>query len=137
MLADGVVTEAELARAEDMLIACMDSRGYLVRLGRYGALDATPKSGVSNKPADIQHELATCRHSSAGGVIDLYRQVYRNPDNADETLVMAECLVRSGAVARGYSAADFQKDRMANPRPAYIEGIRGRTCSLDGARAYR
>ncbi len=108
VLADGEITDAEYAEMVTRLSECLD--GYGVELQ-----SIAPGAGMSttNAPngADTHEIINTCSvvagENSIGALRDFMAD---NPDNADPTPLIVQCLVDSGTVPSDYGVEDFDTD---------------------------
>ncbi|HEY0218127.1 MAG TPA: hypothetical protein VGC57_17175 [Cellulomonas sp.] len=116
-LADGVVSEAEFQEVRSRLVSCLTGYGYTdVRYSDTGGLAAGFPPGFLDVGVDeaqrvLDEQNADCAASSGERTVgQLYVAMRRNPDNRDEATILAECLVRRGAVEPGYTGADLDRD---------------------------
>ncbi|MDR0504689.1 MAG: hypothetical protein LBG70_02625 [Bifidobacteriaceae bacterium] len=106
ILADGVITEAELKDAQQHVIACLADGGVTARY-------VTGENGDTGlETADLseaQWEVNINCHNQWMGQIDaLYYQIARNPYNEDFQALAAACLVRKGLAPKGFTASDYE-----------------------------
>lgn len=107
VLADGLISDAEVAEVLDRYKSCLENLGFTqVEPGADGSLSLLPPAGLSSPQAKVE----LCRADDGSGVLGLFREMRRNPQNQDENKIMAACLVKKGAVDPGYSAKDFAAD---------------------------
>lgn len=135
ILADEVVTDAEYAELTDAFSACMAGRGYDVTQGSAtGGFTAASTDGT--EPDDVGAVVHACERETSGMVTALADQVRRNPDHLDEFTIMAECLVRLGAVDAGYTADDYAHD-MTSPGGTVLASEKFAACNADPLNAQR
>ena len=110
VLVDGAITESELQETRERFRACLEALGYSeVEFQAGGGSEFhTP----DDRGADvIDDQTKTCSEESGEAAIgSLHSWMRRNPENLDESAVMAGCLVRIGAVEPSYSADDYRSD---------------------------
>lgn len=131
-LADGNVTQPEVAAIQSQFTECMASRDhvatwtpgddrYQVALG-----DEEPSQAESDAlGADAQE----CEAQAGVSVVSLYFRMLGNPKNADQATIMAACFVRSGIAPKGYTANDYKRDASADPPPSFFSDTRANSCS--------
>jgi hypothetical protein len=110
----GQLTDGDFAYAEQMFLQCMADRGVPAEK------ETDPDTGYfgySFDDPDGLDALAIQKECSQGNglvVRALYTSQRGNPDFEDVNELMAECLVREGLVAEGYSGDDYERDMTAN-----------------------
>lgn len=121
ILADGVITPAELAEAKNAFATCLQAQRVTVI---WNADDDGFSLGYPINAAPAPDEIdrmksqqAECTTKTPMNAVTLYYQIRRNPQKLDEYTIIAECLVRRGVMPKGYGAADFERDRAAQPPP--------------------
>lgn len=81
--------------------------------------DGSYQTTLAPGGGDTNEIVSECVTSSGQDAIGLLRDLMAvNPDNLDIATIMAECLVRKGAVEPGYGADDYtadSQDRFADP----------------------
>jgi len=121
ILADGVITAAEVAEAKAAFTACMTAYGAHVEWSANSDAMSVgyPMTGTPSpdEMALMQTQQKTCWRSTATNAISLYYQMQRNPQKQDEFTIVAACLVRKGVMPEGYTAAEFARDRASDPKP--------------------
>lgn len=125
VLSDGEITDQELNEMRARMEECLVGQGFSeVRFSREGGLSFDNPPGMST--ARMQERAEECSRSSGEATIGaLASWMRRNPDNLDENTIMAECLVRKGAVDPSYSARDYAADAPTNDF-SFLGGSAGR-----------
>lgn len=130
VLADGEITEQEMAALQDDMRTCLGAAGFTdVEFSPDGGSSGMTPPGMSD--ADFQRVTTSCAESSFGSVDILYNNLRRNPSNQDEFTIMAACLVRQGLVAQDYSAEDYGRDAPADTFPFDADDARFGACVSD------
>jgi hypothetical protein len=114
VLADGVISELEYAEMTERLDRCLGDAG--VQFGGFadngGYEFSFPESTGAEKANEITEE---CEKTSGEWTVNtLYSMISHNPENIDDSILMAECLIEAGVVSPGYTAADWDAE-MENP----------------------
>lgn len=118
ILEDGVITAAEFAEVEAIMIACLLENGVEVQ----GGLVGDGSGGVGYEAQNLREisqeedgEIETsCEQASDAVKIGLlYFGMKDNPENRNQGEIMAECLVYKQVVPRGYSGEDWERDMMS------------------------
>ncbi|QBE48023.1 hypothetical protein [Leucobacter triazinivorans] len=133
VLSDGKVTDQEYAETLDRFTECLSAYGhYDIDFGDDGGFTFNSPKGSNDDEGVAQVEQCS-KESGEGGINALYHWMKRNPENLDESTIMAACLVRKGAVDPSYSATDFDQNQAVEDFP-YLSG-HGRNdlveCSTD------
>lgn len=102
VLEDGVITDMEYQESLKTVEECYASHNATVSYDKYGFETVESLDGKSD-PLEI---MGTCARAD-GGIVLLYDQMRRNPDNQSEEELLAACLVRTGVVDKGFTAKDF------------------------------
>lgn len=111
-IADGVVSEQEHAETVDRMTQCMADAGIEYIDKSSGSEYTFPPSMTSAEANEVTTE---CEKTSGDWTVNsLYSMVSHNPENIDDSILMAECLIRVGVVPPGYTAADWDAE-MENP----------------------
>ncbi|UCR90072.1 hypothetical protein [Mycetocola spongiae] len=106
-LADGKISEAEFAEVQDEYLECVRATGIRITPDEYGGgASYTAPAGMGTGTAN---EIETrCSHSSGESTIGaLYQGTMRNPENLDNSRIVAQCLVDRGLVEKGYNASRY------------------------------
>lgn len=108
MLEDGEITAAEMQDAQGQLVSCLTQAGFDASYEDTGygfkTLAYLGEVGNDQWPAE-----QTCRDQWMGDTDFLYQDQITNPQNADPDSLIAECLVRKGLVASGFTGKDYQE----------------------------
>ncbi len=132
-LADEQISDAEYAEMTEGFRRCLADAGI-----EFGGFDAAGGYTTSIAPGggDTHAIVSECVSSSGQDAIGMLRDVMAvNPQNLDVPTMMAECLVREGAVPPGYRAEDYVQDssgRFADPSglsPELVDSLTA--CSAD------
>jgi uncharacterized protein (DUF885 family) len=108
MLADGEISDLEYAAVRDEFSRCLADVGYAVTWHDRGGYSLQVTSdGVD--PDHVNEIVADCSRSTLGDVDFLYQQMARNPQNLDEFVIVADCLVHEGVVDPSFTAEDYQE----------------------------
>lgn len=102
VLDDGTITDMEQQEALKRVEACYASHNASVTYDKYGFETVESLDGKGD-PLDLMGECAF----ADGGIVVLFDQMRRNPDNQTEEELIAGCLVRTGVVDKGFTAKDF------------------------------
>ena len=134
VIEDGVVSEAERAEMIDRFTRCVADLGYAVE--EYALDGSFSLTFAPDTDADIANEeVKGCSRSSGETEIGaLSSWTHRNPDRADETALIVECLARSGVVPSSYSTSDYADDTSHDDFP-FVDEDAGREalqrCRID------
>lgn len=109
VLADSEVTDAEFEEVKNRFVSCMEQQGFPgVTIGAGGAYNV-PNMGQSE--GQLDSASGKCQGEAGFMVIArLYNEVRINPNNVKWSELIVPCLVRKGAVAEGYTPADYERD---------------------------
>lgn len=127
VLADGSITESEVAELKSKFSACMEGKGLKVNYTTAGGFDVA-QAGSQGEAHDAVKECST---TTSGHLVDLYYAMGRNPANQDELTIVSACLVKKGVRPVGYSATDYERDMSRNPPAAFLDGADARACLAD------
>ena len=110
ILADHVITEAELAALQDRLADCLAPIGITEI-----TFDLQEGGYSTNRPpgdADALYEAEEeCERQVGYGYVNgLYSEMKRNPDNVDKTSEVVACLAAKGLVPPDYSPEAYRRD---------------------------
>ncbi|WP_148060083.1 hypothetical protein [Rathayibacter sp. PhB152] len=132
VIEDGVVSEQERAEMIDRFTRCVADLGY--GIDEYALDGSFHLTFAPDTDADAANEdVKGCSRSSGETEIGaLYSWTHRNPDRADETTLIVECLARSGVVPSSYSKGDYADDASRDDFP-FVDEAAGRE-SLQGCR---
>lgn len=137
MLADGEISDLEYAAVRDDFARCLADVGYSVTWHDRGGYSLQVGSDGAS-PDRVNELVGDCSRSKLGDIDFLYEQTARNPQNLDEFVIMADCLVREGVVDPSFTAEDYREwfDSTDNPDPPYVVPVgRGQVafsqCSTD------
>lgn len=107
-LSDEEISDAEYAEMTERFRKCLEGVGIT-----FNGFDETGAYTTTYAPNrdDTRDLVDQCVRESGQDAIGLLRDIMSvNPENRDMAEVMAECLVREGAVAPGYGAEDYVAD---------------------------
>lgn len=132
VIEDGTVSEEERAEMIDRFARCVADLGY--GIDEYALDGSFHLTFAPDTDADAANEdVKGCSRSSGETEIGaLYSWTHRNPDRADETTLIVECLIRFGVVPPSYSTSDYAND-VSNDDYPFAEEDAGRA-ALEGCR---
>ncbi|MCJ1672651.1 hypothetical protein MT355_05245 [Rathayibacter sp. VKM Ac-2929] len=132
VIEDGVVSEQERSEMIDRFTRCVADLGY--GIDEYALDGSFHLTFAPDTDADAAYEdVKGCSRSSGETEIGaLYSWTHRNPDRADETTLIVECLARSGVVPSSYSKGDYADDTSHDDFP-FVDEAAGRE-ALQGCR---
>jgi hypothetical protein len=112
VLADGVVTENELAEAHHGMQRCMKDARLIIDWftdGGFevGGLDGGSPPYSSGRTDDI---LRACERRWDNSITYLFEQTRRNPDKQDEAKITVACLRTAGVVPKSYSERKWREE---------------------------
>lgn len=119
VLADGVVTDAELSELTDLVTRCMVDHGYAresMQFDEFGAGSYYPTAGTTRDEsaaagARFNEDLQTCEtRDGARDIRALVEAVRVNPDNTDVRERIVACLVERGLAGETYTTDDYERD---------------------------
>jgi len=124
-LADGVITDQELSEVQTRFASCLTDFGFTkINFSNGGAFSLSPPAKYQTSDTtsalfrESQDLVKRCRDDSGFiQVSNMYWQMRRNPTKQNEAAIIAACLVRSGAVEKGYDAQAYQNDIANNTGP--------------------
>lgn len=108
MLADGEISDLEYAAVRDEFSRCLADVGYVITWHDRGGYSLQVGSDEVN-PDRVNELVGDCSRNKLGDIDFLYEQMTRNPQNLDEFMIMADCLVREGVVDPSFTARDYQE----------------------------
>ncbi|MDR1033298.1 MAG: hypothetical protein LBL41_00775 [Bifidobacteriaceae bacterium] len=106
ILADDVITEAEIKEATSLFTDCLRSHDIRYSIGAdYGvAIESATEDTASTNKYQIE-----CQDSTVGEYLQsLYADTKYNPTKVEENALYATCLVRRGIVPDDFTAEDFK-----------------------------
>lgn len=109
VLADEEITDQEWAEIGTRLGECLDGQGIsFLGFEPDGAYSIDPGQTEGDRANEV---MGDCEQESGEAWVNALRSMpLINPENRDMNEIMAECLVRVGAVAPGYAADDYTRD---------------------------
>jgi hypothetical protein len=127
VLADGVITEDELAEVRSAQVACLEAVGVSVL-----QLDASGESYlVLRDPGELSLEAGEARTNELAGECSrqtgwvalawLYTDMTRNPDNLSGDELMSACMVRVGLRPEGYTPERYMDELHAGVFMPWLE----------------
>ncbi|NYD67355.1 hypothetical protein [Agromyces atrinae] len=130
VLVDEQISDQEWAEVAQRMTDCFERNA--TAFGGYesdGGYSIDPDDS-SMSDDDLNALADGCEIESGHRWIGILRGLQRmNPENRDIFTIMAECLVREGAVASGYTAEDYRRDFEADTFP-FLEAETGRAIYL-------
>jgi hypothetical protein len=115
ILADGVVSKAEYVEAVNGYVSCMSSNGVNI------VTEPRPPGiliyKVRDQPKDFDTLDAKCRSGTNALIEPLYTGHLTNPKNLSAAALFAQCFVRKGLVAKGYTEERSRRDMEAKTGP--------------------
>lgn len=113
VLADGVITEAEMSALQDAFRACVTTYGITnVSFDVDGSMSLKPPTSWTQD--QVNAVVSECGSTTIDGPDLIFNELRRNPQHADEAELMAACLVRVGLAPAGYTAQDYRTDSPDN-----------------------
>jgi hypothetical protein len=132
ILADGVVTPAELAEAQSKKRACLRAAGYRWDIEEDGTSSLEPLTAGAAPSTDVMtRAYQTCSRRFDRSVTYLFDEVRRNPERRDEAEIMVACLRKEGLVDSNYSERQWRLDDDAGRYPFGDQDPRFVQCRLD------
>lgn len=126
VLEDGRITDAENSELLKAYQQCVTDLGFeLTWEGDEGGFS------IPGEEQPSEEALAKCTDATEGDAAMLYREMRRNPENINESEIMAACLVRIGLVDASYTAQDYESDFNSNPSPALFDDQKFNDCNAD------
>jgi hypothetical protein len=110
ILADGVVTAAERADAQQRTSACMRDHGYRYEQADDGTAEAEPLHDQIESIDTVSGFLRSCSARFDHDVSYLYDQVRRNPQKQDNATITVNCLHAAGLVGKDYTARMWRSE---------------------------
>lgn len=134
ILSDSEITEAEFSTVLTAFKRCASDLGYEIRDYKFdGSYGVDFKDGEDT--ALVNSRINDCSKSTGEAQVgSLYSWINRNPERLNESEIVAECLVKSGAVDNGFTAADYDSSVMNNDVPFLDPATGGDTlekCQVD------
>ncbi len=128
-LADGVISDQELAEVRNRMTSCLTALGFSeIEFGPDGSLSLMPPGGYDEDTTGDQ--MLDCSTESGEGTVGaLHSWIRRNPQNLDEDTIMAACLVREGVVDPSYDAAAYAEDSTNGTIP-FIDPAAGQVADM-------
>lgn len=122
VLQDEQITDEEVAEARERFVACLAGVGYeATGFQPDGSFDLTPPQGASESTVREVHDRCS-DESGESAIGSLHSWLRRNPENLDESTILAACLVRAGVVDVGYSAEQYRHDWESESGPLDPDG---------------
>ena len=104
VLADDEISVAEFDEALNSMVDCLQTAGI-------DAIIEESDSGVGQVIWPTDHEdmaaVRKCEQEWDGGIIQLYRLVWENPNNVPIEDIQAACLVQEGMVPKGFTGEEL------------------------------
>lgn len=111
VLADGVVTDAELAEGEARYKVCLEKVGLKATIAKIptgSSIEIEPIDGVADYFDEREEKIAECDSSSGYYEIEgTYGSLKGNPDNKNPVEMMLKCLKKRGVVEAGLTLKEF------------------------------
>lgn len=132
ILADGVVTPAELAEAQSKKRACLRAAGYRWDIEEDGTSSLDPLTAGAKPSTEVMTAAyQACSRRFDRSVTYLFDEVRRNPERRDEAEIMVACLRKVGLVGSDYSERQWRQDDDAGQYPFGNLDPRFVQCRLD------
>ncbi|MDR2620306.1 MAG: hypothetical protein LBC29_04215 [Propionibacteriaceae bacterium] len=112
ILADGVVARAELLDAQAHVVDCINASGlgvsakYIEDDFGLSSLDSWVNGTFTDEQTGV---VAACDTEWMGAIEGLYWGSVTNPNKEDWDVLVAECLVRHGLVAPGFTGEEYAR----------------------------
>jgi hypothetical protein len=106
VLADGVVTAAELSDSHQRVERCMRDGGFDLLWSEENTYEVTASNGselTKNVDAALEKMRLSCLDKWDHNITHLFTEMRRNPEKQDEAKITAGCLRRAGLVGRDYT----------------------------------
>ena len=103
ILATGTITDADYAELSSVFIKCMKDKGVVA------TVDGPAGQATTSRAPNEMEAMKTCNTVFGVGA-GLHGQLVRNPQNLDENLIVAACLVRVGLVPASYTAKSYAEE---------------------------
>ncbi|MBE7162505.1 MAG: hypothetical protein INR72_14790 [Williamsia herbipolensis] len=112
VLADGRVTDSELADAHHHVDACLRDSGYTIRYARDGGFDVDKlgRGSASDDMTRTNRVLEGCEARWDSSITMLFEETRRNPQKRDEAAINVACLRKAGVVPKSYSERDWRAE---------------------------
>ncbi|RXR25719.1 hypothetical protein EQW78_11950 [Oerskovia turbata] len=118
ILEDDVITAAEYQEVEEASVQCMRDQGLGVTIedgggvtiGKEGWTMDTPQAESDAISAQVDAVRAECWAKFDMGVLHLYWELRRNPENVDFNQAIAGCMVRGGHRDEGYDKEAYTEE---------------------------
>ncbi len=107
VLADGLITEAEVAELESRTEDCLEAKGYEITWEPRGGSSVAAPVG-SDTEAD-RAAINACEEVNVGAIRDFAIGLKRNPENRNEDEIIAACLVAQKVVDPSFTADDMAR----------------------------
>jgi len=139
ILADGVITTAEMSEVTSQYTQCLTNLGFTdVHWNFDGSGGLTPPAGIAAGSQALQDAMQPCDCATGWNQLSgMYTFIGQNPDNTDSVLLMVQCLVRVGLQPESYTSQQYLSDLNSG----YFETLKGddyskyRACNSDPAHA--
>lgn len=103
-VADGEISDADVAAAEASVIACLAKDRIA------GGYDQNGNISFAKGTDSDDQKVDECVNRKGGTIVSLRRAMDRNPKNRDDTTIIFECIQRAGIVESSYSLTAFNED---------------------------
>jgi hypothetical protein len=133
-LADGQISEAELAELKAVYVQCLEDLGFAdIWIGQGGAMtvSAPPETEDNPDAADALVRQCGAQSTDWDAIVALQYRVQVNPDNLDFAVIMAQCLVRVGLKPEGYTTDDYKVDFSSGVFDDYYNNTKFVACNND------
>lgn len=133
VLADGVVTTAELADTHARVESCLADSGLGIEYDPDGGFALTSADGRYPNGFFERSDpvLRACEARFDEYTTFLFEQTRRNPEKLDDAEITATCLRGAGLVGADYSARQWRTDSDSGELPFPEDDPRWRQCDLD------
>ncbi len=127
VFADGSITEQEFLEAQQIVQDCFSAEGLEASWDAYGFVSVSGPELSSDAPPE---SMGRCSFAD-GGVMDLYHQMMKNPENEDDMELRARCLVEAGVLDPGYTGHDLESAYQSEAVPWSPGDEAAQRCLLD------
>jgi hypothetical protein len=103
ILSKGAITDADYAEVSSVFVKCMKDKGVTA------TVDGPAGEASTSDTPNVMEAMNVC-DAIFGVVAGLHGQIVRNPQNLDENLIVAACLVRVGLVPASYTANSYAEE---------------------------
>ncbi|PZE54914.1 MULTISPECIES: hypothetical protein [unclassified Curtobacterium] len=113
MLADGVVTAAELSDSHRRMQICMRDGGFDLEWSEEDTYEVTASNGselTKSVDAALEKTRLACLDKWDHSITYLHTATRRNPEKQDEAKITVACLQKSGLVGKDYTERKWRSE---------------------------